>query len=251
MPFYRRRRVAGRKYPKRRYGRRRASPLMGKSSSAVRRMLPTNTIKIVRKAVTAHVYNNVAGTDFATNSTWLTLGGKTAVAGALPNYYNLPFSATFRISDIYNWVELQTIAEKVKLNYVKIYAYATSTTASVNGLGQCPTLLWDNQADDDVVPSYAAFKEQMGIKRKFLAQGAVAVIKPKLVGQGMMQSGTAGVYSIVVQKPKWLDTNSVSAATEHYGLNGVIEDFLLTAQASAVIDIKFDIEMGISLRNVK
>lgn len=251
MPMFRRRRVAGRKYPKVRGYRRRALPLIGRSAYQVRRKFAANTIRIVRKGITAHVYNNVAGTDFATNSSWLTLGGKSAVAGALPNYYNLPFSAAFRVSDIYNWIELQPIAEKFKLNYVKIYAYATSTTASVNGLGQCPTLLWDTTAEDDTPPTYAAFKEQMGIKRKFLAQGAVAVLKPKLVGTGMMQSGTAGVYSMVVQKPKWLDTNSVSAATEHYGLNGVIEDFLLTSQATAVIDIKFDIEMGISLMNIK
>jgi len=218
----------------------------------VRRVNPTSgSIKIVRKGVTAHVYNNAAGTDFVTNSNWLVLGGKSAVASGLPNYYNLPFAATFRISDLYNWIELQPIAEKVKLNYVKIYAYTTSTSANVNGMGQMPTLLWDNTADDDTVPTYSQFKEQMGIKRKFLSQGAVATLRPKLVGQGMMQSGTAGVYSIVVQKPKWLDTNSTAAATEHYGLNGVIEDFLLTTQATAVIDIKFDIEMGISLRNIK
>lgn len=252
MPFYRRRRVAGRKYPRRRYVRRRALPLMGASVARVRRMVPTNTIKIVRKGITAHIYNNAAGTDFQTNSTWLTIGPKGTTGSGLPNYYNLGFAATFRISDMYNWAELQPIAEKVKLNYVKIYAYATSTTSSVNGLGQCPTILWDEKGvEDDTVPTYAAFKEQMGIKRKFLAQGKTAVIKPKLVGIGMMQSGIASVYSAVVQKPKWLDTNSVAAATEHYGLNGFLEDLFLGPQASSAYDIKFDIEYGISLRNVK
>ena len=57
------------------------------------------------------------------------------------------------------------IAEKFKLLAVKIYAYATSTTASVNGLGQCPTILWDDKGvDEDTVPTYSAFKEQMVIR---------------------------------------------------------------------------------------
>lgn len=248
MPFYRRRAYR----PKRKYVRRRALPLIRRNVAAVRRMVPTNTIKIVRKGVTAHVYNNAAGTDFATNSTWLTIGPKTSTGSSLPNYYNLGFTTTFRVSDLYNWSELQPIAEKFKLNYVKIYCYATSTTSSVNGLGQCPTVLWDEKGvEDDTVPTYSAFKEQMGIKRKFLAQGKTAVMKPKLVGIGMMQSGVAGVYSSVIQKPKWLDTNSTAASTEHYGLNGFLEDLFLGPQASSAYDIKFDIEMGISLRNVK
>lgn len=251
MPFFKRRRFAGRRYPKRKYVRRRL-PLLGAGAARVRRMIPTNTIKIVRKGVTAHVYNNSAGTDFATNSGWLTLGAKSAAASGLPNYYNLPFSSAFRISDVYNFTELQNIAEKVKLQYVKIYAYCTSTTASVNGLGQMPTLLWDDKGvEDDVPPTYSAFKEQMGIKRKILAQGKTATIKPKLVCNVPVYSGISNLLVPSVQRPKWLNTDSNSVATEHYGFNGVIEDFLLTAQATAVIDIKFDIEMGFALRDVK
>lgn len=250
MPFYRRRRVAGRKYPKRRYVRR--LPLMSKGAAMVRRMVPTNTIKIVRKGVTAHIYNNAAGTDFVTNSNWLTIGPKSAVVSSMPNYYNLAFTTTFRASDVYNWAELQPICEKFKLKYVKIYCYATSTTASVNGLGLCPTVLWDEKGvDDDTVPTYSAFKEQMGIKRKFLSQGKTAVMKPKLCVLGNILSGTAGVNSVRVQKPVWLDSNSVNAATEHYGLNGVFEDLFLAPQASSAYDIKFDIEYGLELRNVK
>lgn len=249
MPYLIRRRVAGRRYPKQKILRKHRPSM---AMRQVRRMIPTNTIKIVRKGITAHVYNNAAGTDFATNSSWLTIGSKTAAQSTLPNYYNLPFSATFRVSDVYNWAELQTIAEKFKLNYVKIYCYATSTTASVNGLGLCPTVLWDEKGvDDDTVPTYSAFKEQMGIKRKFLAQGKVAVMKPKLCLLSNVLSGTAGVNSVRVQKPVWLDTNSVSATTEHYGLNGVFEDLFLASQATSAYDIKFDIEYGFTLRNVK
>lgn len=252
MPIFRRRRVAGRKYPRRARLYRRPLPLIGKGTAAVRRMMPTNTIKIVRKGVTAHVYNNAAGTDFATNSTWLTIGSKSAVASTLPNYFNLPFAATFRIGDVYNWAELQNIAEKVKLNYVKIYCYATSTTASVNGLGQCPTVLWDDKGvDDETVPTYAAFKEQMGIKRKYLSQGKTAVMKPRLCMLAPVYSGVGSLLTTRVQKPIWLNTDTNSSNTEHYGLNGVLEDLFLGPQASSAYDIKFDIEMGFSLRGVK
>lgn len=252
MPRFRRR-VAGRRYPRRKYVyRRKPLPLIGAGAARVRRMVPTNTVKIVRKGITAHIYNNAAGTDFATNSNWLTIGTKSAVASSLPNYYNLPFSTTFRIGDVYNWAELQGIAEKVKLNYVKIYAYCTSTTASVNGFGQMPTLLWDEKGvDDEVIPTYNAFKEQMGIKRKLLAQGKTAVLKPRLVCQQPVYSGVGSLLTQVITKPKWLNTDTNSSNTEHYGLNGVLEDLLLTPQASAVIDIKFDIEMGFSLRGIK
>lgn len=243
--FRRSRRVAGRKYPKRKSAGRRVA----KKQASKRR---TNTIKLVRKGITAHVYNNSAGTDFATNSNWLTLGTKSAVASALPNYYNLPFSAAFRMTDLYNFTEFLNISEKCKLDYVKIYAYVTSTTASVNGLGQMPTLLWDDKGvEDDVPPTYSAFKEQMGIKRMFLSQGKTAVIKPKLVCNAPVYSGISNLLVPSVKPPQWLNTDSNSAATEHYGFNGVIEDFLLTTQAQAVIDIKFDIEMGFSLRDVK
>lgn len=248
---FRRRRIAGRRYARRK-STRKPLPLLGRGAARVRRMLPNNTIKLVRKGVTAHVYNNAAGTDFATNSTWLTIGSKTAVASTLPNYYNLPFSATFRLADMYNWAELQGIAEKVKLKYVKIYCYATSTTASVNGLGQCPTVLWDDKGvDDDTVPTYSAFKEQMGIKRKYLAQGKTAVMKPKLVMLAPVFSGIAGVNTVRVQKPIWLNTDSNSVLTEHYGLNGVFEDLFLGPQASSAYDIKFDIEYGFALNGVK
>lgn len=244
---FKRSKAAGRRYPV----RRRRLPLINRGSAMIKRGL-TNTIKVVRKGVTAHIYNNSAGTDFATNSSWLTIGTKSAVASGLPNYYNLPFTATFRANDMYNFSELQAIAEKVKLLGVKIYAYATSTTASVNGLGQMPTLLWDDtNVDDEVVPTYSAFKEQMGIKRKFLAQGAQAVIKPKLCCLAPIYSGVGSLLSTSVMKPKWFNTDTNSAGTEHYGLNGVIEDLLLTAQANAVIDIKFDIEYTVALRGIK
>ena len=106
MPFvYRRPRIAGRKYIRRRIVRKRSSMPMRQVRSLVPKL--TNTIKIVRKGVTAHVYNNAAGTDFATNSTWLTIGSKQAVASSLPNYYNLGFSAKFSVADMYNWAELQ------------------------------------------------------------------------------------------------------------------------------------------------
>lgn len=251
MPYrrFKRSKAAGRRYPR----RVRRLPLLGAGTARVKRMYANNTVKIVRKGVTASVYNNSAGTAFETNSNWLTIGTGSAVPGALPNYFNLPFSAVFRISDLYNWSELQPIAEKVKLNYVKIYAYATSTTAAVNGVGQSPTILWDDKSvDDDVVPTYAAFKEQMGIKRVFLAQGKTAVMRPKLCCLAPAINGTTpGVNSLRVQKPIWLNTDSVSAATEHYGLNGVIEDLLRTAQTQSITNIKFDIEMGISLRGIK
>lgn len=210
----------------------------------------TGFITIKRKGVTAHVYNNSAGTDFATNSSWLTLGAKSASASALPNSYNIPFSATFRASDMYNWIELQPLAEKFKLKWVKIYINCTSTNAGVNSLSQVPTLLWDTSADDDTVPTYNIFKEQMGIKRKVLANGrsAVIFIKPKLTAPVFSGVGT---NSIQVQRSCYLNTDSTSAATEHYGLNGVLEDMYLNPQTLSALDVKFDIEYGLSLRDIK
>lgn len=246
MPFLiRRRRVAGRKYP-----RKQRKPSM--AMRQLRALKPkAGMITIRRKGITAHVYNNAAGTDFATNSIWLTIGSKSAVQSSLPNYYNLPFAATFRAGDAYNFAELQGIAEKVKLNSVKVYCYATSTTASVNGLGQCPTVLWDETADDEVVPTYSAFKEQMGIKRKFLAQGKTAVMRPKLVMNAPVYSGVGSLLTTAIRKPCFMNTDTNSANTEHYGLNGVLEDLFLGPQASSAYDIKFDIEYSFTLRDIK
>lgn len=211
-------------------------------------------LDVVRKGITAYVYNNAAGTAFETNSGWLTIGSGAAQISTPPgfaNYKSVPFAATFRVSDMYNWTELQAIAEKVKLKWVKITVSCSSTVGTVNGLGQVPTLYYDTSADDDSLPTLPAFKEQMGIKRKVLANGRSCsfFIRPKMINN--INSGIGGVNALGVMRSQYLNTDSISAACEQYGLNGFMEDLFLGPQTTSNLAVKFDIEYGIRLVDIK
>lgn len=211
-------------------------------------------LDVVRKGVTAYVYNNSAGTAFETNSAWLTIASGANQVSTPPgfaNYKTVPFAAAFRISDMYNWGELQGLAEKVKLKWVKIRVSCASTVGAVNGLGQVPTLYYDTSADDDTVPNLAGFKESMGTKRKVLANGRTATIfiRPRLINN--INPGTGAFNALGIMKSQYLNTDSNSTTTEHYGFQGLIEDLFLGPQSSSNIAVKFDIEYGVRLVDIK
>lgn len=240
--------------------RRAAAKTAGRRYARVKRMVRYKPktgkgyLDVVRKGVTAYVYNNSAGTEFITNSGWLTIAAGAAQVNTPPgfaNYKTVPFAAAFRISDMYNWAELQSIAEKVKLKWVKIRVSCASTVGAVNGLGQVPTLYYDTSADDDTVPTLSVFKENMGVRRKVLANGrsSTIFIRPKMINN--INPGTGAFNALGVMKSQYLNTDSNSASTEHYGFTGLIEDLFLGPQASSNIAVKFDIEYGIRLVDIK
>lgn len=244
---------------KRRFRRR---PLVKKARAAKRRMAArrANTkygnVRIVRKTVEQNVYNTaVAGTPAASASV-VTIGAAyqtPAFAGSA--YYNVPFSIDCALSDVINFTELTSLADKYKINWVKVKAFATSNTASAGGTSQLPSMLWIKDQDDAAVPASStaglnSIREKMGCNiRQFKQNGAPISMffKPKL-SREVYNAGGAAVGAEVTG-PKFLDC--AFPDIPHYGIKGFLQDVNLAATPTVYTQFKFDVTMSITLRDIQ
>lgn len=176
-----------------------------------------------------------------------------AFAGS--TYYNIPFSIDTQLSDLLSSSELTQIADKYKINWVKVRMFATSNTASAGGTSQLPSVLWSIDGDDAAVPASTtagleSIREKMGSKLRQFKQNGSAInvfYKPKIVNT---VGGTAGAATAAgVMNAPFLDCNSPSIP--HYGVKGYLQDVNLASTASIYTQFKFDITMSVTLKDIQ
>lgn len=237
---------------KRRYRRKAKYMRKGRKPRANR----VGVINLTRKVAENNVYNNaVAGT--ATGSGTVVLIGTPyqtpAFAGS--SYYNIPFSAELQLLDVINHTELTALADRYKINWVKIKVYSTSNTASSGGTSQLPSILWCIDEDDAGMPASStaglnSIREKMSSKyRQFKQDGGGITImwKPKIAGDVGNAVGTA-TGANVMSAPF---LNSTFDNIPHYGVKGYLQDVNLTATPAVYSQFKFDISASITLKDIQ
>lgn len=250
MPLYRRRRAT-------------RKPLMKKRRYANRKRLANKrhnqkygAVRIVRKCVEQNVYNTgVAGTPAASGAVVVVGTAYQTPAFAGSTYYNVPFSIETSLDDLINYTEFTSIADKYKINWVKVKVFCTSNTASSGSTAQLPSLLWTVDEDDAVVPTGStaglnALRERMDVKiRQFKQDGSPLTIfyRPKMAREVYGAAGAAQGAEITPAR----FMNCTYSSVPHYGVKGYIQDMNLAATPTAYTQVKFDISMSITLKDIQ
>jgi len=222
-----------------------------------RRKLRMNNgmLTLTRRISEQNIYNTaVAGTAAASGSV-VTIGTpyQTPPFAGSP-YYNIPFSCDVALADLLNYTELTALADKYKINWVKMKVYSTSNTASAGGSGQLPSILYSLDEDDAVVPASSTtglntLREKMSSKlRQFKQNGSGFSIffKPKIMN---VIGGAAGAAVSGPIPAPYIDCSNVDVP--HYGVKGFLQDVNLSATPTAFTQFKFDITISLTLKDIQ
>lgn len=239
-----RRRVARKSKPRRRVARK------------PRRMMNSGVINVVRKCPEQNVYNTSVNGVVAASGAVFVVGTPFQTPAFVGSpYYNIPFSAELQLSDIINYTDFTSIADKYKIKKVSIRAYCTSNTASAGGSSQLPSILFSTDEDDANVPASTTLglntiREKMTSKYtqfKYSGGGVNLSFKPRIAG-GVLNGAGAVVGAEVVNAPF---LNCTFDTIPHYGIKGYLQDVNLLATPAAYTQFKFDVTVHLTLRDIQ
>lgn len=242
-------------FRRRRFARKRPSfkrsSRYSKKKSMIRRKNRTNgIIRIVRKCPEQNVYNTATAGTAASSGAVVVIGPAfqtPAFAGS--TYYNIPFSVETALSDLLNSAELTSIADKYRINWVKMKIYCTSNIASSASSAQLPSIVYTIDEDDAVVPlsttaGLNAVREKMNCKvRNFRHGGPLSIFYRPMIN---MDSGN---LTNVVSSAKFF--NCTSPNVPHYGVKGYLQDVNLAVTPTTLTQFKFDITMSVTLKDIQ
>jgi len=220
-----------------------------------RRLGRIGNLTLTRRCVEQNVYNTASTAVAAASGSVVVIGTPyqtPAFAGS--TFYNVPFSIDTQLADVINHTELTAIADKYKINWVKVKVYATSNTASAGSISQLPSILWSLDEDDAAIPASTtaglnSIREKMSSKYRQFKQngGGISIFyKPKIANT---VAGATGTVNAGVMSAPFLDT--VNDTVPHFGVKGYLQDVNLASTASAFTQFKFDIQMSVSLKDIQ
>lgn len=236
------RKVAKRRYAKKRQLARKKFPRSG-------------VIRLTRMCQEQNVYNT-ATTAVAQASGSVVLIGTPYQTPAFvgSTYYNIPFSIETQLDDLLASTELTQIADKYRINWVKIAIMCTSNTASAGSVAQLPSILYSLDEDDAGIPASTTvglnlLREKMAAKVKMFKRDSPLTIfyRPKIVS--LLNNAVGVAQSASVSGPRFLDCNSPSIP--HYGVKGYLQDVNLASTASVYTQFKFNISMSVTLKDIQ
>lgn len=223
-----RRKARKSKAPRRRNYQRRKAP--SKGFVVVKRKHPEMYIRNSAVAGVAQIADPTG--------TCILLGAPIADGGGAGTF-SIPFSLTFRMSQLINSTDITNLCDAYKLKYVNIGLTYQSTQASVGSLGIMPNVTWVQDHDDNTVPpSVDSLREKMGSKMKtFGFNKTVRIGVQPRVADTVFNNGVTSAYA--VSKPLWI--NSTYPNTEHYAIKGILGNVNLASSATTSSYFKFDV----------
>jgi len=220
-----------------------------------RRTSRVGVINLVRKAAECNVYNTAVVGTTGVSGSCVSVGTayQAPPFAGVGTYYNVPFAIQCRLNDLLSFTELTAIAEKYKIKWIKVSIIATSNTASTGSGAQLPSIIYDMDGDDAVLPlsttaGLNSFRERMSSKVKLFRPNSPInmFVRPKIA---MATSTTAGAITASQVSPsKFLDCSFVDVP--HFGIKGYLQDVNLATTASVFTQFKFNISMGVTLREI-
>lgn len=215
----------------------------------------SGVINLVRKLPEQNVYNTATTAVAASSGSVVVIGAPYQTPAFVGStYYNIPFSIDVQLNDLLSSTELTNIADRYKINWVKIALMCTSNTASAGSTAQLPSIIYRLDSDDAVVPASTtaglnALREVMASKVKMFKRDTPLTMffRPKVAAT---VGGVAGAATnAIVKSAPFIDCNHPDIP--HYGVKGYLQDVNLASTASVYTQFKFDIQMGVSLRDIQ
>jgi len=163
--------------------------------------------------------------------------------------YNLPFTMTFRLSDLIASSDITQLADQYKLNWVKVSINYNSNNADSNSPASIPGMYWIEDQDDATVQNVSSLRQKMGLRYTFWGSNRThlaAVVQPKPVALLYQDSGTG--YQIPLRRT-WI--NSASPSVPHFGIKGYFSNLYLPSNVgkTAFTAMTFDVTYSISAKD--
>lgn len=162
--------------------------------------------------------------------------------------YAVPFTMNFRLTDVLNYQEFTTLADRYRINNVKVNIRFNSNAAEASTQSSLPVLFWTNDYDDQSMSTVNAIRERMGVRHKaFTATRNEMTLncRPRLAN---FVYGEVGVGSGYVVPSKQQFINCDYPGNPHYGIRGYIDNVYLPAKSGTnftlfTIDITYDLTL--------
>lgn len=210
---------------------------------------PSGYMKVVRKCPEFWIQNSptVAGT---ARLGWISGGAEVSYTGTVMSLgtttigmngsSDIPFACRFSLSDLINYSDITTLADKYRLKAVYLRFIPNFTQNSVQSLYNYPSIQYFRDDDDSNPPTVSQLREKMGVKLKTFKPGQYVGVKVKFPKCSLItENYPSGTVSGVLKGNQWL--NSADVSIPHYGLKGIISNMDLPAVANAKISIKVDV----------
>lgn len=221
-----------------------------------KRPFRSGIIRLTRRCAEQNVYNTATTAVAAASGSVVVIGTPYQTPAFVGStYYNIPFSIDTQLLDILGYTEFTAIADKYKINWVKVRVFCTSNTASAGGLTQLPSILWSEDGDDAVVPASStsglqAIREKMNSKlRQFKQNGSAITMFYKPMVAATLGNAAAGQTNAQVKSAPFIDCTHVDIP--HYGVKGYLQDVNLASTASVYTQFKFDVIMSVTLKDIQ
>lgn len=242
---------------KRSYARRR--PSYRKKFVRKARSSSGGVLRLVRKCPEQNVYNTaVTGTPAVTAGGIVTIGAgyQAPPFSGVGTYYNIPFAIQVKLNDLLSFAELTALADKYKIKWVKVRILSTSNTATSASTAQLPSIIYDIDHDDATLPlsttaGLNAMRERMSSKLKQFKQNVPLTMffRPGVITAGQTVAGAGVATNAYVGKSRFIDCGVVDVP--HFGVKGYLQDVNLASTASTLTQFKFDISMGVTLKDIQ
>lgn len=168
------------------------------------------------------------------------------VSGA--STYAVPFTMNFRLSDVINYSEFVTLADRYKINKVTVNIRYNSNAAESSTQSSLPVLFWTNDYDDQSMGTVNSIRERMGVRHKAFTATRMDIALHCRPRVAPFVYGEVGVGSGYIVPSKSQFVNSDYSGQPHYGIRGYIDNVFLPAKSGTnftlfTIDITYDLTL--------
>lgn len=238
-----------RRYP-RRARRLRRRPLRKPARRMRRKAYPRNKsgfLSIIRKAsqITTYSAAGISGvmTKNDPTGTCLNLGTPVYITGT-DNCYDIPFSLSFRLSQLMNSGDITTLADQYKIASALVKVHANWNTGGSVQTSAIPWVEYTQDYDDATVPAISDLREKMGVKNKYFNASKPTIlmgVRPRFADT-IFNNGVTSAYGLG-NKREWI--NSTYGGVEHYGIKGVLHNVQLPGSGSGGTLFNWDVSLKV------
>lgn len=178
--------------------------------------------------------------------TCILLGVPTPTVGGLGTTFDVPFSLTFKLSQLRNFGELTQVFDQYKINTVKVQIRSFANSDGALGFPM-PFITYYSDGDSNTPPSVNETREIMGSRTCYFNSKTNVCqfyVKPKISVPAVTATGT----STALVTKGWLDC--ADPEVNHYSIKGIIHNYSLPAVVTGNNNLLWDITQNVSFKEI-
>lgn len=197
----------------------------------VNRFRGSGSLAISRKVPMIRIRASGVGSVGTNNATVLTLGVPTSATSGVTGYYDFPFSLEFHLSDLQTYSDITNICDKYKIAGVHVSFLSANNSGFQTGI--LPYIEIVSDSNDASLPTISDAEQKMGLKTKsFNQQGRINMNLVPRIAPYVYNGASTAAFS-VASKPMFVNTGYPNVP--HYGLKGIIRNFICNATDNTTI----------------